>query len=264
MLSNVLPRMLFLSLVFAIFEYKAIIPIMVIFLILALFAYKDIKKETSNLFLAFMTSFLGPILVLNDFSWFFVRTSFLINTMYIFTIWLIYYGIMNFEIIKQITVFECFGIDHSNMTLRCLKINGSFSNCSEGFWTIVHNTNQNIDTVTVCPDKWKYLFLFSCVLTGLLIGSLLSLYFLHLFLNPITKMRIIKKMSCSRIILWKDSDNLLEPYVNKLLDGTNFNELNNKANEDLGMPLLELFVESRHHNLVKVKLTIYRWERCFR
>ena len=132
-----------------------------------------------------------------------------------------------------------------------------YKNCKEGILAVLETQESQI--VTVCPEnmyRWQTLFVLFCVISGLLISGLFGILFLKCFLTPITKMRIFRKMTCAKLkmptLFWKENDMLWLPYLNDLLDGADFIELNDKVIEKYGSTLLDIFVGSMHHNLVKV------------
>ena len=133
--------------------------------------------------------------------------------------------------------------------LECLP---EFENCSErGWWKIPNDSSCTV--VTICDDQWKYYLRFTWLLTALLIIGYFGLCFMHIFLNPVTKMRLFKKLTCSKLMLWKKNEMSWLPYLNELLDGVNdFKKINDNVKDDVGAPFLDLAVESRYHSLVKV------------
>ena len=69
-------------------------------------------------------------------------------------------------------------------------------------------------------------------------------------------MRLFRKITCAKLkistLFWKENDMLWLPYLNDLLDGADFIELNDKVIDKYGSTLLDIFVGSMYHNLVKV------------
>ena len=245
-----------MALLFASFGYMAIISIFGTIVILIIFAYNDIKKLPKKTFMSLVLSLTAPTLVIyDDSSNFFIKTGLLVNASYLLVtggIFAVITGTNFLDKFRTKTIFECMDHPDYDSLMRCQYSNGKFSNCVEmGFWTIPENPAN--DFVTVCSLKWTYLFIFSCTITGLLITGSIGLYFMHCFLNPVTKMRFFKKLTCSKLLLWDENNRLWLPYVNELRDGANFWDLNDKAIEKIGAPLLDVFVEHRHHSLVKVR-----------
>ena len=266
MLINTFPRILLLALLFALLPYDiSIIIVIGILLISLLFAYKDIKEAPKPTLLALLLTIMASSLVVDSYSWLFLKTGSLVNTLYLFITWGVYYittkpdilntfGFNNISIQTSRTIFECLQHPDYNITMRCQYDASSheFENCSErGFWKIPNDPSGTV--VTVCNDQWKYYLRFTWLLTALLIIGYFGLYFLHIFLNPVTKMRVFKKLTCSNLILWKKNEMSWLPYLNELLDGSNdFQKINDNVKDDVGAPFLDLTVESRYHSFVKV------------
>ena len=257
LLVNTVPRIVLIGLLAALFKLYVFLPVTVIFAILCVFSLQDIAKEPKKTLLAILTSLLAPVLVVDDYSYFYLKNSLMGNVLFIITTWLTYFSVSN-DILSTIgikTILECF-FSNSEMirfTMQCYFANGTFFNCTEG-------KTGTLDTVSVCPneyDKWHYLWGISWIISLFLLMGLFSILSIYVwFLKPIKRMRMIKKLTCSKIILWEETDMDWLPYLNDLLDGGNFLELNDKAKDEIGVPLLDLFVESKHHDLVKVFKTL--------
>ena len=124
MLSSTIPRILLLALLFAVLEYIAIIPILAILMVITVFAHTDFKKQPQYFFLGLITSMLSPSLVIDNYSYFFLKTGMLCNGLFLFATWVLYYlitgpeGILNSS--KETTIFECIYSElNFNSTYRC-------------------------------------------------------------------------------------------------------------------------------------------------
>ena len=262
MLLNTFPRILLLALLFAMLPlYISIITVIGISMTILQFTLKDIKETPKPILLALILSLSASCLVVDDHSCFFFKTGAIVNALYLFITWGVYLITTKPDILNNMiihtnrTVLECLQHpDNINITRRCHYNVSSheFGNCSvRGFWQIPDDSSGTV--VTVCNDQWKYYDRFTYLLTILLITGYFGLYFMHTFLNPVTKMRFFKKLTCSKLILWKKNEMSWLPYLNELLDGANdFQHINDNVKEDVGAPLLDLTVDSRYHSLVKV------------
>ena len=138
---------------------------------------------------------MSPCLVINDYSFFFMKISIIGNIFYLVTIWMMY-ALLKTDVMnpKSTTIFECVNITNLpsfNMTNRCLKMPeiGSNVECQEGFWSVTDNFQQRANVsldkiflITVCPigyDQWYYLFIMLMIITSFFLIGFLSTYFLH-------------------------------------------------------------------------------------
>ena len=146
MLCNILPRMLVIAILFALHTLLGIIPLVAIFIILVIAAFNDWKiQRKQTVLLALFTSLFCPCLIIDDYSTYFLRNGLLVNVLYLFLIWMVYFftkfDLVNFAFSikakrknfadntttlispRKTTTFQCFYADDLDIkhTLRCVK-----------------------------------------------------------------------------------------------------------------------------------------------
>ena len=264
MFTNAFPRILSIALLCAFFKIYGIVPFIIIFIILSLICWKDwINESKQKLFLGLVTCLMSPCLVINDYSFFFMKISIIGNIFYLVTIWMMY-ALLKKDVMnsKSTTIFECVNITNLpsfNMTNRCLKMPeiGSNVECQEGFWSVTDNFQQRANVslnkiflTTVCPigyEQWHYLFIMLMIITSFFLIGFLSTYFLHQYLDAIWKMKNFN--------IWKERDRFWLEDLKKFLYGNgNVDGTNEKLLNQYNKTLIEMCVDSKLHSLVKVNI----------
>ena len=153
------------------------------------------------------------------------------------------------------SIFECTHYFENNTSTKHCCMEEYEWNCFDGFWSI-----PGSNCTTVCPvdyEKWTHLYNFTWILTSLLIISMLCMFFMQYFKDPLRKMKFYQNISNKKLIVWRKSDKLWLSHLNKLLDNKYYDwielqKLNEEVIEEFGKSLLELSVDSRYHILTKV------------
>ena len=84
MFTNAFPRILSISLLCAFFKMFGIIPLIIIFIILSVICWKEwINESNQKIFLGLVTCLISPCLVINDYSFFFMKISIIGNICYL-------------------------------------------------------------------------------------------------------------------------------------------------------------------------------------
>ena len=268
---NVFPRILVIALLFC--SYKGLLGfgfgwlvLSTLLFLLACAAWDEWKTiPFKKVYLGLLASLLAPCIILDDYSYFFIRTGCLSATFYLLTTWMIYFVKIDnhfFQILNthlslenKESIFECTHYFENNTSTKHCCMEEYEWNCFDGFWSI-----PGSNCTTVCPvdyEKWTHLYNFTWILTSLLIISMLCMFFMQYFKDPLRKMKFYQNISNKKLIVWRKSDKLWLSHLNKLLDNKYYDwielqKLNEEVIEEFGKSLLELSVDSRYHILTKV------------
>ena len=212
------------------------------------------KTKKSKSFLGILTSFTSPCLIVKEDSKHFLINGLIGCVLYIASIWIVYFNISDFRNLlpnntshQHPLIIEC----HYNFTtssiLRCPINAKSLEDCQIGLFSL---PNQII--YTICPRKygqWYLLWLACFIVTGTLIVSFSVIVFLHFLIDQERLMFLADKIGINTC---PESDIGIKQYVIEIFSGKSYEDVNLKAIEATGKPLLDLFVQSRRFHFVKV------------
>lgn len=229
-------------------------------LIQSLVAWKEWKNPgRTRLILGLITSLVAPCLLVNDISHFFLVNGILGNVLNLAITWTLY-GLIRLKSLDEFlhsTIFECHTPSndvHMTSTLRCPSLDViDSSDCYPGVFSFTEN-----DFVTLCPDnfdRWKINLIFTIVATVAHVLSILGIIFMSYLRHRVRRMRLVKLFCCgccNTCNMWLSKDMFMYDIVNDLKDGMPFGEVNKKATENIGQPLLILSIQSGFLGFTKV------------
>ena len=255
LLPNILGRALCLGVIFAITKIYGAIVLIILFasqLILAsLESLVNKSKITSRMFLGILTSFTSPCLIVIEQSKHFLVNGSSGTLLYILAAWSIYSIVSTFGNLFPNTplTLECHRNITTNVTMRCPFNANSTKDCLRGFF----NTSDKVDKpfFTICPEhQWYFLWVTNWIITALMILSLGSIVALHYLINVDNRIRLFDKVE---IDTCPKHDISIKPFIIDFMGGTkSFDEVNIKAIQDFGKPILQLMVQSKRLHITKV------------
>ena len=260
MLPNILGRALCLGVIFGLLKIHGAIVLIIVFVSQTLLSCLDTltskTKVTSRMFLGILTSFTSPCLIVIEQSKHFLFNGITGTVLYIMATWILYF---NASAIRQLLpnsnfTLECHG-DFNNITansiIRCPEVNSTDeSDCYPRIFSVSNSTNQGL--YTICPesfDQWHFLYIVCSLVSGLLSLSLISVIFLHYLINVERRMVLFQKI---KIDTCPQRDASIKQFIINIMDGKDFEEVQKKAKEATGKPILDLMIQSRRIHLTKV------------
>ena len=263
MLPNILGRALCLGIIFGLLKiYGAIVLIIVFASQLMMSSLENLaskSKITSRMFLGILTSFTSPCLIVIEQSKHFLVNGITGTVLYILATWILYFNASAIRRYLPNSYFtlECHG-DFNNITansiIRCPEVNSTDeSDCYPGIFSVSNSTNQE-GLYTICPesyDQWHFLLLACTLVTGLLALSLISVIFLHYLINIERRMVCFQKI---KIDTCPQRDASIKEFIVDIMEGKDFKEVEQKAMEATGKPILDLIVQSKRIHLTKVDI----------
>ena len=254
MLPNIVGRALCLGVMFAIVKMYSAIVLLAIFAIQQLGSFfESLKSKTkkSKSFLGILTSFTSPCLIVKELSNHFLVNGIIGSVLYVLATWILYFCLSMFgkPFPESPLILECFYNITTTSILRC-PFNATIEeHCHSGSFFF---SEQEF---TICPSQsqFHYLWITCWVVTCLLALSLVSVSVLHCLVNGEKKMMFFRKL---HIDTCPERDASIKPFMIDVMDGNDFEEVQRKAKETTGKPILELMVQSRRIHLTKVSMHV--------
>ena len=261
MLPNILGRALCLGVIFGLLKIYGTIVLIIVFasqlMMSSLENLASKSKITSRMFLGILTSFTSPCLIVIEQSKHFLVNGITGTVLYILATWILYF---NASAIRQLLpnsnfTLECHG-DFNNITansiIRCPEVNYTDeSDCYPGIFSVSNSTNQVL--YTICPEsnnQWHFLLIACSLVTGLLVLSLISIIGLHYLINIERRLVIFQKIE---IDTCPQRDISIKNFIFSIMESKNyFEEVNKKAMDDFGKPIIQSMVQSKRLHITKV------------
>ena len=135
--------------------------------------------------------------------------------------------------------------------IRCPLNATENSHCYPALYSTSNTTNEKL--FTLCPksyDEWHFLWIACVLITCLLFLSLLSVMLLHHLIDVEKRMMLFRKI---KIDTCPQRDASVKQYMIEIMEKKNsFEDINEKAMQALGKPMIELMVQSKRLHITKV------------
>ena len=215
---------------------------------------------SSKMILGILTSFTSPCLIVIEQSKHFLVNGISGSILNIVATWSIYlivfkYGNIFAKEIPAPFMLECHHNFTTNQTMRCIMNPATTDDCLSGFFQTYNPFNETL--FTNCPENYRqwYLLWITCwIVTGVMILSLVSITILHYLIDTEKRMMLFDKIGINTC---PERDTSIKPFIVNIMDGKDFEEVQKKAKEATGKPILELMVQSRRIHFTKVRRNIY-------
>ena len=264
MLPIILGRALCLGVVFGLMKISGVIILLIVCASQMLSSYLESlvskSKITSKMFLGILTSFTSPCLIVIEQSKHFLVNGISGSILNIVATWSIYlivikYGNIFATEVPAPFILECHHNFTTNQTMRCVKNAATTDDCLSGFFQISNPFNETL--FTNCQDshsRWYLLWITCWIVTGLMILSLVSIAGLQYLIDTEKRMMLLEKISINTC---PERDTSIKPFIVDIMDGKDFEEVQKKAKDATGKPLLELMVQSRRIHFTKVRINLH-------
>ena len=263
MLPNILGRALCLGVIFGLTKLYGAFVLLIIFATQVLFSFLEslVSKTqiTSKMFLGILTSFTSPCLIVVEQSKYFLVNGIIGTVLYIVATWILYF---NASAIRDLLpdsnfILEChddISGSTANSIMRCPENATKDIVCYPGIFSVPNSTHR---LYTSCPenyDQWHFLMIACSIVTGLLALSMLSVVILHYLINVEKRMVLFQKI---KIDTCPQRDASIKEFIIDIMDGKDFEDVQKKAKEATGKPILELMVQSKRIHFTKVSPYIF-------
>ena len=253
MISNVLGRVLALAIVFAILKYYGIIPLVIMLIVLQVAATIESRYNQTKMlkgFLGILTSFISPCLIIKDGSKHMVVVGLVGSFLYLGMIWTLYFDAAYFRNIfpDSPVAIQCFHNISTDIIRTCPFNATSIEDCQRGFFAI-----SNHHFFSACPesfDEWYFLRIACIIATVFLCISIFSVMFLHHLIDPVRRMMEATKV---KINIWPEKNINIKDFVKQIMEGEDYEKVNEEAVNCTAKSLLELSVQSRLLHFTKVR-----------
>ena len=261
MLPNIVGRALCLGVIFGLMKIYGAIVLLIVCASQILISYLESlinkSKITPKMFLGILTSFTSPCLIVIEQSKHFLINGISGSILNIVATWCIYLIVSKYGNIFSTEapapfILECHHNFTTKNTTRCVKNPNTTDDCLSGFFQVSNPFNETL--FTNCPEsisKWHLLWITSCIVTALMLLSLVSIVFLHYLINVEKRMSLFWKIG---IDTCPERDASIKQFIIDIMDGKDFEDVNKEAKEVNGKPILELMVQSRRIHLTKVNV----------
>ena len=255
MLPNIVGRALCLGVMLAILKMYAAIVLLAIFAgqqLASIFESLRSKTKISKAFLGILTSFTSPCLIVKEQSKHFLVNGIIGSVLYVLSTWILYSCLSVFgePFPESPLILECFDNITTTSILRCPLNATSEEHCHPGSFLFFD------EEFTICPSgsQFHFLWLTCWVVTCLLALSLVSVSVLHYLINAEKRMMFFSNIY---IDTCPERDASIKPFINDIMNGKEFEEVQSKAKEATGKPILELMIQSKRIHLTKVNSYSY-------
>ena len=258
MLPNILGRALCLGVIFGVTKIYGAIVLIFLFasqlLLSSLESLVSKSKISSKMFLGILTSFTSPCLVVVEQSKHFLVNGISGSILNIMATWIIYLIVSTYGNLfpETSSTLECHHNMTTNSTIRCpVNPNTSIDDCQPGFFQI---SEQLFSNFPESQRQWDLLWITSWIITALMILSLGSIAFLHCLIDIEKRMMLFGKIG---IDTCPERDASIKQFIVDIMEGKDFEEVQQKAKEATGKPILELMVQSKRIHFTKVDTYSY-------
>ena len=265
MLPNIVGRALCLGVVFGLMKIYGVVILLIVCASQMLSSYLEslVSKTqiTSKMFLGILTSFTSPCLIVVEQSKYFLVNGIIGTVLYIVATWILYF---NASAIRDLLpdsnyILECHD-DISGSTadyiIKCPENATKDIDCYPGIFSIPNSTHR---LYTICPenyDQWHLLLIACSIVTGLLCLSMLSVIILHYLINVEKRMVLFQKI---KIDTCPQRDASIKEFIVDIMEGKDFEEVQQKTKEATGKPILELMLQSKRIHMTKVSTHLYTY-----
>ena len=255
MVPNVVARALCIAIIIRMLKIFGFVTMIIIAMSQLIIEYwittKSKGKLTNKVFLGVLTSFTSPCLIVKESSKHLLFNGITGSVLYSSTIWILYTFTLNFgPPLPGKSPFECHFNITTNSIMKCGLNASTAFDCHYGFLS-----NMNQSHFMICPEgynQWHLLWIACLVVTLIMALSLVSIGILHHLIHVEKRMVWFKKIgfdSCPK------HDASIKQFIFDIMEEEkDFNEVNKRAIENTGKPLLELFVISKRFHISKVSI----------